>query len=86
VRTERSRTGEDYVDKRSLSTYGGKRENRFLYGIGLLSFPEGNPETLVPGRRIIGTGEWPQNVAAVVLPHLDKKIPQSVIARLLNVH
>jgi hypothetical protein len=27
-----------------------------------------------------------QNVAAVVLPHLDKKIPQSVIARLLNVN
>jgi hypothetical protein len=35
---------------------------------------------------IIGTKEWPQNVAAVVLPHLDKKIPQSVIARLLNVN
>jgi hypothetical protein len=41
---------------------------------------------VVPGRRIIGTWEWPQNVAAVVLPHLDKKIPQSGIARLLNVN
>jgi hypothetical protein len=40
----------------------------------------------VPGTGIIGTWEWPHNVAAVVLPHLDKKIPHNVIARLLNVH
>jgi hypothetical protein len=35
---------------------------------------------------MIGTWEGPQNVAGVVLPYLDKKIPQSVIARLLNVN
>ena len=33
---------------------------------------------------IIGTWEWHQNAATLALPHLDKKISQSVIARLLN--
>jgi len=40
----------------------------------------------VPERGIIGTWEWPQNVVAVVLPYLGKKIPHSVIACLLNVN
>jgi hypothetical protein len=55
-----------------------------LYGLASLPFSEGKPARLIPGSRIIGTWEWPQNVVAVVLPHLDKKISQSVIARLLN--
>jgi hypothetical protein len=60
------------VEKREVSTGGNGRE--------------AESERVIPGSRIIGTWEWPQNVAAVVLPHLDKKIPQSVIARLLNVN
>jgi hypothetical protein len=51
----------------------------------------GGEEGIVPERsewfrssRIIGTWEWHQNAATLVLPHLDKQISQSVIARLLN--
>ena len=47
---------------------------------------EAKLERVIPGSGIIGTWKWPQYVAAVVLPHLDKKIPQSVIAHLLNVN